>query len=219
MINVLYFAVVRERVGRDGDQVDWSEGVTLGALRDQLVSRYPVVADLLPYVRFAVNQVFVSDLEHPLSDEDEVALIPPVSGGVAPALLTYEPIDGDALAESVYGNDCGALVTFAGRVRNHTGRHGVLHLDYEAYGAMAERVLNELLNEVVLLFPDVRLAVQHRLGHLNLGETAVFIAAASPHRAEAFAACQRLIDRLKEDVPIFKKEARGDGSVWVGLGP
>jgi len=219
MIEVLYFAIIRERIGRSEEGFEWQAGMTMSVLADTLLSRYPAIEPFLPHVRFALNETFVNDLSVSLSDGDVVALIPPVSGGNHIPLLTMEPIETQKLSEAVFGEDCGALVTFEGRVRNHTGAHQVLHLDYEAYGSMAERVLQELLNEVGAQFPTVRMCVQHRLGHLTLGDTAVAIVSAAPHRAAAFESCQRLIDRLKEDVPIFKKEARDDGSIWVGLGP
>ena len=192
--------------------------MSLSDLRQAILERSPSLEGCLPYVRFAVNERFEYDLSRILEDGDTVALIPPVSGGLEPALLTGETLDPRVVEASVYSDECGAVVTFAGRVRNHTGEHQVVHLEYEAYGSMAERVFLELLQECRTAYPGVRIAVQHRIGLLSIGETAVVIAAASPHRADAFAACQTFIERLKEDVPIFKKEARGDGSVWVGMG-
>ena len=119
----------------------------------------------------------------------------------------------------VVGPDRGGVVTFTGVVRDHTGAHEVERLEYEAYEPMALKVLEEIRAEAGARFPGVRLAVHHRLGVLGIGEAAVVVVAAAPHRAAAFTACAFVIDRLKEDVPIFKKEVRGDGSVWVGLGP
>jgi molybdopterin synthase catalytic subunit/molybdopterin converting factor small subunit len=219
MIQVLYFAIVRERLGRSEEAFAWKVGMTVQGLSDEILEANPQLTPYLPYVRFALNETFVNDLSTDLLDGDVLALIPPVSGGNQLPLLTEAPIETQPLIDSVYGEDCGAIVTFEGRVRNHTGKHQVLHLDYEAYGSMAEKTLRELLIEVEAAFPSVRIRVQHRLGHLTLGDTAVAIVSAAPHRDVAFASCQRLIDRLKEDVPIFKKEARGNGSIWIGLGP
>jgi molybdopterin synthase catalytic subunit len=150
---------------------------------------------------------------------DVVALIPPVAGGAPRVVLTFERLDARAVEASVAAPDRGGLVTFTGMVRDHTGPHGVVRLEYEAYEAMAVRVLEEIADEVGVRWPGARLAIHHRLGTLEVGEAAVVIAVSTPHRAEAFAACAYTIDRLKEDAPIFKREVRTDGSVWVGLGP
>ncbi|MEE2756849.1 MAG: molybdenum cofactor biosynthesis protein MoaE [Myxococcota bacterium] len=218
-IEVLVFAVLREVLGARCLEQEVVAGTTVNSLIASLKSDYPALLPYMPYVRIALNEAFIDDYEHPLGPGDVVALIPPVSGGHADPFLTDEPISANQLIDSVYGFDCGAVVTFEGRIRNHTGAHQVLHLDYEAYGPMAEAVFTELLIEVEASFPTCRIALRHRLGHLTLGEVAVAIAVVAPHRKVAFEACQRLIDRLKEDVPIFKKEARENGSIWVGLGP
>jgi molybdopterin synthase catalytic subunit len=110
-------------------------------------------------------------------------------------------------------------VTFTGCVRDHTGEHGVVRLEYEAYAEMAERVMDAIVGEAEALHPGARVAIRHRLGVLGVGELAVVIAASAPHRAAAFEACRFTIERLKADVPIFKKEVRTSGEVWVGLGP
>ena len=218
MITVLFFAIARERAGCTSAEFPWSADMNLALLAEKIEASYPGVVEVLPFVRFAVNERFEYDTTQALKDGDVVALIPPVSGGDGRVVLTEDPLDPRRVEALVRDESCGALVTFTGMVRNHTGDHGVLCLDYEAYGSMALRVFSELLAEMQKDYPQVRLAVHHRLGHLEVGDTAVVIAAASPHRANAFAAAQRLIERLKEDVPIFKKESRVDGSVWVGMG-
>jgi len=217
-IEVLYFAVTRERSGLDSQVFDLPLGTTLAQLQLTIESTHPALVSVLPYVRFAVNEAFERDLERPLTDGDVIALIPPVSGGNS-RFLSATPLEPRELEDEVMGPDCGGLVTFSGRVRNHTGEHGVTQLNYEAYGPMAEKVLSQLLTEVCETHPSVRITLRHRIGTLAIGDTAVIIAAAAPHRKAAFDACQLLIDRLKEDVPIFKKEFRGDGSIWVGMGP
>ncbi len=218
MITVLFFAVARERAGCSSTEVSWRSGLDLQTLAGELCGTYPELTEVLPFVRYAVNERFEYDACYVLEDGDVVALIPPVSGGNGRVRLTETPLDPREVEALVRDDRFGALVTFSGMVRNHTGAHGVLCLDYEAYGSMALRVFGELIEEISGAFPEVRLAVHHRIGHLEIGDVAVVIAAASPHRADAFAAAQRLIERLKEDVPIFKRESRSDGSVWVGMG-
>ena len=113
----------------------------------------------------------------------------------------------------------GGIVTFTGMVRRHSRGVAVDHLEYEAYGPMAVREMTRLCDEIEAEIAGARLAVEHRVGTLQIGDLAVVIAAAAPHRAEAFAACRAMIDRLKDRVPIWKKEFGDDGSEWVGLGP
>jgi molybdopterin synthase catalytic subunit len=113
----------------------------------------------------------------------------------------------------------GGIVTFTGMVRRHSRGITVDHLEYEAYGPMAVRVMTQLCDEIEAEIAGVRLAVEHRVGRLAIGDIAVVIAAAAPHRAEAFAACRAMIDRLKDRVPIWKKEVGDDGAEWIGLGP
>ena len=218
-LEILVFAVLRDVVGARRIEYELEAGTSMSAVVDRLQVDYPGLQTYMPYVRLALNQTFVDHYEHPLTDGDVLALIPPVSGGQPDTYLTDKPIQASELVESVYGHDCGAVVTFEGRIRNHTGEHQVLHLDYEAYGPMAEKVFSEILIEVEAVYPTCRITLRHRLGHLSLGEVAVAIVVAAPHRDVAFKACQTVIDRLKQDVPIFKKEARADGDIWVGLGP
>jgi len=125
----------------------------------------------------------------------------------------------DRLVAAVSGRDKGGLVTFTGVVRQQSGGREVERLEYEAYAEMANKVMRELCDEIEAELPGVRLAVEHRAGKLVVGDIAVAIAAAAPHRAEAFTACRAMIDRLKQRVPIWKKEIGPDGDEWVGLGP
>ena len=133
--------------------------------------------------------------------------------------LTRDSIDYHALTEQVRRGDCGAVVTFLGTVRDLTGERVTVALDYEAYPAMAEKKLAEIGGEAASRWPGAQVAIVHRVGELLPGDLAVVIAASAPHRKEAFRACEHAIDRLKEDVPIWKKEQFRDGEVWVGLGP
>lgn len=133
--------------------------------------------------------------------------------------LSDGPLSLDEVVRAVSGEDAGAVVTFTGAVRNQTRGRRVLKLEYEAYEAMAVRVLEQIASDVAARWPGSRLGIVHRTGALLPGELAVVIAAASPHRAAAFEACRHAIEALKQDVPIWKKEHFEDGEVWVGLGP
>ncbi|MEZ4368316.1 MAG: molybdopterin converting factor subunit 1 [Kofleriaceae bacterium] len=218
-IQVLYFAVFRERLARDGEALELADGARAGDAVATLAARHPAIATLRGRFRIAVNQAFVDD-DHPLADGDELALIPPVAGGADPHVaLLDEPLSLDRCVAAVRSAACGGLVTFSGMVRRESRGTTVEHLEYEAYGDMARAELRRLVAELEAELPGVRLAVEHRVGHLEVGELAVVIAAAAPHRAEAFTACRAMIDRLKDRVPIWKKEVGVDGSEWVGLGP
>jgi len=232
VLNVLYFAHVRERVGRSEEQVEVPEGATVSEVVDLLVARYPRLAGVRGSVRFAVDGEFVRG-EAVLRDGAEFVLIPPVAGGAGegapedgadtPAVdLTTAPLDAarhEALTQYVGGASHGGVVTFVGAVRDHARGQAVTRLEYEAYGSMALRQLARLVAEVEAAIPGTRCAVHHRVGVLDIGDVAVIVAAGSAHRSEAFAACRMLIDRLKEDVPIWKREYGPDGGVWVSERP
>jgi len=130
--------------------------------------------------------------------------------------LTDQPIDAQALVESVMRRSDGAYVLFEGVVRDHHEGKAVESIFYDAYRPMAEKEIDSIVREVQAQFPDVALAVVHRLGHLIVGDASIAIVAASPHRAESFAACRLVIDRIKQTVPIWKKERGPDGEEWVG---
>lgn len=218
-IQVLYFAVFRERLGRDTEDLELADGATVDAAVAALEARHPIVAQLRGRYRIAVNQE-MTDLSTALADGDELVLIPPVSGGNARhVVLTADPLSLDRCLAAVTGPEVGGVCTFTGLVRRHSRGVTIERLDYEAYGAMAEKVMRETIEEIEAEVPGARLAVEHRVGSLAVGDAAVVIAAAAPHRAEAFTACRALIDRLKERVPIWKRELGSDGAVWVGLGP
>jgi molybdopterin converting factor subunit 1 len=231
-VDVLYFAVLRERIQLDHETVELAAGATVREARAAMAARHPSVAALLPGVQFAVNRVVAADTQA-LADGDELALLPPVAGGSAPDAIRIsarpvtiaEAIEavtggdagGDAGGE--VGGDAGAVVTFAGIVRRR-GHHlpDVVRLEYEAYREMAEAVLGEIAVEIEREWPGVRIAIHHRTGALAVGETAVVVAAAAQHRAPAFEACRAAIDRLKLRAPIWKKEIGESGEAWVGLG-
>lgn len=228
-LNVLYFAHVRERVGKSAERLELPDGATVADATRALCERYPQLAPLMGIVRVAVDGEFAAAADD-LRDGAELVLIPPVAGGsgTAPAArvgvvaLTDEPLDAarhEALTQLVSGSGHGAVVTFVGAVRDHARGRAVERLEYEAYGAMAVRQLERLVAEVEADVPGTRVAVHHRVGLLAIGDVAVIVAAGSAHRAEAFTACARLIDRLKQDVPIWKREIGPDGAEWVSDRP
>jgi molybdopterin synthase catalytic subunit len=220
-ITVLYFAVLRERARREREAVTLPPGSDVRAARAAVARLHPEVAALLPRVQTAVNRAMVAET-HALADGDELALIPPVAGGSgAPARVAIGPgaLALDDVVAAVSGPGRGGVVTFAGVVRREGhALPDVVRLEYEAYTEMALEVLAAIADELEREQPGVRVAIHHRVGALSVGETAVVIAAAAPHRAEAFAACRAAIDRLKERAPIWKKEVGESGEVWLGLG-
>ena len=223
VIQVLYFAILRERFGREGERVELREAATVGDLLAWVRERQPAFPPLERRVQVAVNRQMVP-VTHVLADGDEVALIPPVSGGSdAPPprriALCTSPLSLDELVRAVEGPGQGAVTTFIGNVRRHGALPDVTRLEYEAYEPMALEVLAAIAREIELEYPGVQMAIHHRLGTLAVGEAAVIIAASAPHRAEAFAACRVAIERLKQRAPIWKKEIGSDGAVWVGTGP
>ena len=221
-ISVLYFAVFREKLGTDSETLELPAGAKVADAVAALAARHAPIAKLAGKFRVAVNQDFATD-DHALSDGDELALIPPVAGGSgAPARhvkLLDSPLSLDRVVAAVASAGMGGIVTFTGMVRRHSRGVTVERLEYEAYGSMALREMTRLIAEIEGEIPGVVLAIEHRTGVLQVGDLAVVIAAAAPHRAEAFAACRAMIDRLKDSVPIWKKEVSDDGSEWVGLGP
>ncbi|MEZ4431559.1 MAG: molybdenum cofactor biosynthesis protein MoaE [bacterium] len=215
---MLYFAAARERAGTSRELVELCDGASLRTLVEVLSQRHPPLRALWPHVRLAVDEVFVDDHAVALADGATVALIPPVSGGAPLVALGEAPLDPRAVEALVAGPDRGAVLTFVGTVRDHTGEARVERLEYEAYASMALKVLEEIRAEAVAKWPGTRVAVHHRLGAVEVGEAAVVIAVSAAHRAASFEACRHVIERLKVDVPIFKKELRSDGSLWVGMG-
>jgi len=222
-LRVLYFAVFREKIGREDDVLELADGARVRDAIAALAAQHPPIARLAGRFRVAVNQDFADD-DRALAEGDELALIPPVAGGSDPVAarhveLLATPLSLDRCLAAVAGPGMGGIVTFTGMVRRHSRGVMVEHLEYEAYGTMAVREMTRLCDEIEAEHPGARLAVEHRVGSLEVGELAVVIAAAAPHRAEAFTACRAMIDRLKDRVPIWKKEVGDDGAEWIGLGP
>jgi molybdopterin synthase catalytic subunit len=222
-VKVLYFAAARERAGCSEEWVEVEvEGslavLAVRALLDLLIRRHPELERLAPHLRVAVNQQF-APADAPVPDGAEVALIPPVAGGSGCFQVVDRPLSLDEVVRAVSGAAYGGLVTFTGSVRDRTRGRAVVRLEYEAYAPMAEKVFAGIGAEAAAKWPGSRLAIAHRVGVLRPGELSVVIAAAAPHRDEAFQACRHAIERLKQDAPIWKKEVFADGEVWVGLGP
>jgi molybdopterin synthase catalytic subunit len=218
-VRVLYFAVVRERLKLDGESLELPDGATVDALLDALVARHAALGPLRAVIKVAVERDFVGG-DHRLRGGEEVALIPPVSGGAGgPFRVTDEKLDLDEVVRAVSTPEHGGVATFTGVVRSRSRGKTIVRLEYEAYRPMAERKLAELAQRIAEEHPGVRLAIVHRVGVLAVGDAAVVIAASAPHRAAAFDACRSAIERLKSDVPIWKKEIADDGEEWIGLGP
>ncbi len=213
-VSVHLFAMLREQRGESRLEVDLISGETVRELFDRLFAEGSNPCPLESLL-FAVNRNYVT-AEHVLRDGDEVAFIPPIAGGSGDrrVLITDQPLHLEPLIERVSGPGRGGIATFTGCVRDHFEGKRVLSLDYEAYTEMALGEMSRLCDEIEAQWPGVAIAMAHRVGHLEVGEPAVHIAAGAGHRAEAFAACQAGIDRLKETVPIFKKENYDDGSHW-----
>ena len=219
-IQVRYFAVFRERLGREQETIELPAGATVATALDHLAARHPDVARFAGRFQSAVNQTMVPT-DAALHEGDELALIPPVAGGSHSrhARVVTEAPSLDRCLAAVTDAEMGGIVTFTGVVRRQNRGKEVERLEYEAYTEMAEKVMRTLCDAIEAEIAGCRLAVEHRVGTLAVGEVAVAIAAAAPHRAEAFAACRAMIDRLKERVPIWKKEVTPDGAEWIGLGP
>ena len=164
---------------------------------------------------YAVNREY-AERERELRDGDEVALIPPVSGGAF--RLSAEPLELPAVVREVATEDAGAVATFTGTVRRHSRGRTVLHLEYEAYEGMAEQVMERIAGDLSRRYDVCAIAIHHRVGRVEVGEESVVVAVSAPHRADALAACKDAIDTLKETVPLWKKEVYEGGEEWIGRG-
>jgi len=214
-VKVLYFAVLRERRGTPSETLELPAGGDVAMALATIAKSNPLVAPLLPRAQVAVNQVVVPATTL-LGDGDELALIPPVSGGSGSRVAVLDrALAPGAVADMVTGPERGGLVTFTGLVRKHGKIPNVVRLEYEAYREMAERVLGDIVTEIEREIPGARLAIHHRVGSLQVGEAAVIVAASAPHRGPAFEACRAAIDRLKSRAPIWKKEVGETGAEWI----
>lgn len=229
-VTVRLFAALRDLA--PGDIVEHFDAptVTIEMLRGRLAATHPGLAPHLPRVAIAVNEEYVRDRDAALHDGDTVALIPPISGGAERApgaggasnetpryLVTREVLRPQALRDAVMTPASGAAVVFEGVVRDHHEGRAVLRLEYEAYEEMAERELRRVGEETLAAFADREvhdIAIHHRIGALAVGETSLLVAVSAAHRQDAFEAALRAVDRVKETVPVWKKEWGPDGAHW-----
>ena len=223
-ITIKLFATLRERAGASELSREFPEARPSRRCGGAWPRSFPALKGHRDSVGFAVNQEYVHDDYRPRPG-DEVAFIPPVSGGagpsrdpkwIGPIAIGRTPIDVAALERAVADPHAGAIVTFAGTTRADNAGRKVIRLEYEAYEPMALSEMRRLAREAGERWQIVRIAISHRVGLVDIGETSVAIAVSAAHRAEAFEACRFAIDRLKEVVPIWKKEYFEGGEVWIG---
>jgi molybdopterin synthase catalytic subunit len=217
-VTVRFFALHRDVVGTSQLTREVEDGTTLGQLWAQLCAQYPALAPATRSLLFARNQEY-ADQETELHDGDEAAFIPPVSGGeiVEPFVVTEQPLNEATVRTLVQTPQDGAVVVFSGVARNNFDGRSTAHLEYEAYPEMAVPVLRQLAVEAQEQFAIGRVAVHHRTGKLEIGETAVIVAVAAPHRQAAFEAAAYIMDRIKQVAPIWKREHWVDGDAeWIG---
>jgi len=239
-VRVKFFAIFRETTGLREDRAEISPGTTVEQLWQQYAARFP----RLPKLRaaYAINQRLAKS-DQILNDGDEVAFLPPVSGGAGKivererarknrkprkkssvisvrsmaknAFITRKAIDLNALYRAVAFPGAGAIILFSGVVRDNAQGKSVDHLEYEAYPEMAEQSMRDIIAEIKARWADTRVALAHRVGRLGIGDASLVIAVASPHRPEAYAASRYAIERVKAILPVWKKEFWTDGEHWV----
>ncbi len=224
-VKVLFFGILRDIVGRSEEQIEVDEGASLGSVFEHYAHQFPRMGGMASSIVLACNQQF-SDRSTHVADGDEVAFLPPVSGGSRNYTheisdercffaLTRDPIDAAGVARQILRGEDGAIVNFEGVVRNNTKGRPTQFLDYECYEAMAIKVMADIGREIARSHAIGRIAMVHRLGRMEIGETSVAVIVAAPHRKPAFDAALEGINRLKKLVPIWKKEHFADGEVWV----
>jgi molybdopterin synthase catalytic subunit len=206
-VNVRLFAGLRERAGWSQREID---AATVGEIWRALE-----LGDEPGGLLYAVNKEYAAR-DRELAAGDEVALIPPVSGGAF--LLSDEPLSLDRVVDEVRSDEAGAIATFTGTTRIVSRGRTVTHLDYEAYEGMAEKVMAEIAEALHARYALSAVAIHHRIGRVGIGDTSVLIAVSAPHRQDALAACKDAIDELKERVPLWKKEVYEGGEEWIGRG-
>lgn len=209
-IKVRLFAGLRERAGTGERELALPDGARVEDVWGELE-----LGDEPGGLVYALNREYV-ERERPLADGDEVALIPPVSGGAF--RLVDGPIDPGAVLAEVADDRAGGMASFVGTVRAESRGRKVLYLEYEAYEGMAEQVMAELAESLLEKYDLCKIAMTHRVGRVEIGESSVAIAVSAPHRQDALAACAEAIDTLKETVPLWKKEVYEGGEEWLGRG-
>ena len=223
---VLFFGLLKDVVGRSAEEREFAEGADLRLVFETYATQYPRLREMAASIVVARNQEFAAP-GTPLADGDEIAFLPPVSGGGARDsvqikdsaghyfALTRHAIDTRALIARIMTGAEGAVVTFEGTVRNHTKGRATRCLDYECYESMALKMMAQIGREIAAGHQVERIAIVHRLGRMLIGETSVAVIVTAPHRRPAFEAALEGINRLKKLVPIWKKEHFVDGEVWV----
>jgi molybdopterin synthase catalytic subunit len=206
-VRVRLFAGLRERAGWSQREIEAASVGDVWAALD--------LGDEPEGLLYAVNKEYAAR-DRALADGDEVALIPPVSGGAF--LLSDEPLSLDRVVSEVRSDEAGAIATFTGTTRVRSRGRTVTHLDYEAYEGMAEKTMAEIAEALQARYELTAVAIHHRIGRVGIGETSVVIAVSAPHRQDALAACKDAIDELKERVPLWKKEVYAGGEEWIGRG-
>jgi molybdopterin synthase catalytic subunit len=214
-VRILFFGMLKDLAGKSSDGLDLPDGALVRDVLAHYLLELPRIKESLASLAVAVNQEYAGP-ETMLKSDDEVALLPPVSGGSGKAVsIVRDAIDTQGVLGRIKRGEDGAAVVFEGAVRNQTRGRRALYLDYEAYEEMALGQMEGLAEQALKQFPVREVALVHRLGRLKIGETSVLIVVASAHRAAAFDACRWLIDTLKRTVPIWKKEYFEDGAVWA----
>ena len=216
-LTVQLFANLAETCGaRQVELCDLPQPLTASLVMDAFVDRFPQLDGMRDSIMFAVNAEYVS-ADHPVTPCDEVALIPPVSGGTDDEFfkITRDVLDPTALHNLVLSPQAGAVSLFVGVVRDNNLGRDVNYLEYDAYPAMATKVMRQIEGEIRERWDVLDIAMHHRIGRLEIGEASVAVAVASAHRGEGIEACHYGIDRLKAIVPIWKKEVWADGEEWI----
>ncbi len=216
-IQMRYFAFVREQLGKSKETIELAAGSTVEQALDLVLAPSPRLSNARSAMMVMVNQAYQPN-DHVLADGDEVAIIPPVSGGseIKRFVVTDNVLDPRKVENLVIDDASGALVTFAGTVRDNARGKSVSALEYEAYPPAAEKMLEQIGDEIFERWGISTVAIVHRYGLLQVGETSVVIAVSSAHRDAAFEACRYAIERIKVLVPIWKREIYEDGAVWIG---
>jgi molybdopterin converting factor subunit 1 len=213
-VQVLFFGQLKDLTGRSSESLPLGDHATLHDVLAHYSEKYPSILRLSSSLALSINQEYAAQ-DAALRDGDEVALLPPVSGGNTRASIVRDKIDPHQIVPPMERPEDGAIAMFDGLVRNNSRGRKTLYLEYEAYEQMALKQMEELISEALKRFPARDARIVHRLGRIEIGESSVFIAVASAHRAAAFDACRWLIDTLKKTVPIWKKEYFEDGAVWA----
>jgi molybdopterin converting factor subunit 1 len=216
-VTALLFARLREQAGGDRFALELPGGSTVADAYAELRRLHPALEARRDSVRAALNQEF-GGWDDRLAEGDEVAFIPPVSGGGEVGVLfelTDQPLDSRRLEAAVARSGAGAICTFTGVVRDNSRGHETTRLEYQAYPGMAESQMRAIAAEIAERWPEARVAMAHRTGVLEIGEASVVVSVSSPHRGDAIAGCKWGIDRLKETVPVWKKEFFAGGEVWI----